>query len=81
MPVNEMILQTPGNTISQSWGGGGLCETNKPSEVVEIATLYEFFENDRFFTTPWDPYMGPTLRLFYTFHHKNDTKMAFQKNA
>jgi hypothetical protein len=32
---------------------------------VELATLYEFDENDRFFTAAsCDPYMGHTLRLF-----------------
>jgi hypothetical protein len=42
-----------GNTIFQSlvWGGGGRCGTNWPLEVVEIATLCGFDENDRFFTT------------------------------
>jgi hypothetical protein len=44
---------------------------------MEIATLYEFDENDRFFTTSCDPYMGHTLRLFYTFHHKKDIKDGF----
>jgi hypothetical protein len=31
---------------------------------VEMATLCEFDENDRFFTTFCDPYMGHTFRLF-----------------
>jgi hypothetical protein len=42
---------------------------------VEIATLYE---NDRFFTASCDPYTGLTLRLFYTFYHKMDSKDAFE---
>jgi hypothetical protein len=41
---------------------------------VEIATLHEFDENDRFVTTFCDPYMEHTLGLLYTFHHKKDIK-------
>jgi hypothetical protein len=40
------------------------CGTNWPTEVVELATLWEFYENDGFFTTSCDPYMGLTFRLF-----------------
>jgi hypothetical protein len=36
-------------------GGRGRCGTNWPTEVVEIAALYECYENDRFFTTTCDP--------------------------
>jgi hypothetical protein len=55
-----------GNTIFQSLvGGGGHCGTNWPTEVVEIATLRAFYENDGFFTTSCDPYMGHTFRLFF----------------
>jgi hypothetical protein len=32
---------------------------------VEIATHYEFDENDRFFTAACDPYMSHTLRRFF----------------
>ncbi len=46
-----------------------------------MATLCEFDENDRFFTTFCDPYMGHTFRLSYTFHPKKDTKKAFKKNG
>jgi hypothetical protein len=62
-------------------GGGGGCGTNWPTEVVEIAILFEFDENDRFFTASCDPYIGHTLRLFDTFHHKNDTKDSFYEKS
>jgi hypothetical protein len=39
-----------------------------------MATLGESDENDRFFTTACDPYMGHTFRLFYTFHPKKGYK-------
>jgi hypothetical protein len=39
-----------------------------------MATLCEFDENDRFFTTFCDPHMVHTFRLFYTFHPTKDTK-------
>jgi hypothetical protein len=32
-----------------------------------LATLCEFDENDQFFITFGDPYMGHTFRLFYTY--------------
>jgi hypothetical protein len=43
-------VKTLGTTTFQSvvCGGEGGCGTNSPTEVVEIATLYEFDENDRF---------------------------------
>jgi hypothetical protein len=65
------------DTFFQSFGGGGCCGKNWPTEVVEIATPNEFDENNIFFTTSCDPYMGHTLKLFYTFHHKKDTKNGF----
>jgi hypothetical protein len=57
MSVNERQRKTSCNTIFQNllWGVGH-CGTNWPTEVVEIATLYEFDENDRFFTISCDPY-------------------------
>jgi hypothetical protein len=45
-------------------GGGGHYGTYWPTKVVEIATLYEFYENNEFFTASCDPYMGHTFRLF-----------------
>ncbi len=66
-------------TIFHNWGGGGSCGTNWPTEVVEIATHYEFDENDGFFTTSYDPYVGQTRRPFYTFHLKRTQRMAFEK--
>jgi hypothetical protein len=63
-----------GKTIFQSpVGKGGHCGTNWPTEVVEIATLFEFNENDRFLTISCDPYKGHTFRPFYTFHPKKET--------
>jgi hypothetical protein len=44
-----------GNTIFQSLvGEGGRCGKNWPTEIVEIATHFEFDENDGFFTTSCD---------------------------
>jgi hypothetical protein len=62
-------------------GEGGRCGTIWPTEVVEITTLYELDENDRFFTASCDPYMGHTLRLFYTFYHNIDTKDGFEEKC
>jgi hypothetical protein len=55
-------------------GGGGECGTNWP---IEVATLCEFYENDRFLTTSCDPYKGNTPRLVHTFHYKKDTRDGF----
>jgi hypothetical protein len=67
-----------GNTIFQNLVGvGGRCGKNWSTEVVEMASLCKFDENDRFFTTLCDPYMGHTFRLLYTFHHKKDLKDGF----
>jgi hypothetical protein len=62
-------------------GRGGAHETNLPTEVVEMATLCEFDEKDRFFTTFCDPYMGPTSRLLHTFHHKKDIKDGLKEKC
>jgi hypothetical protein len=74
-----------GNTMFHSLvgeGGGGRCRTNWPTEIVEMATLCEFDENDRLFTTFCDPYMGHTFRLVFTyFTLKRIQRMAFKKNA
>jgi hypothetical protein len=43
------------------------------------SNIYEFDENDRYFTTSCDPYIGYTLILFYTFHHKRTQRMALKK--
>jgi hypothetical protein len=72
----------PATPFSWVGGGWGHCGTNWTTEVVEIATLYEFDENTRFFITSCDPYMDHILRLFiYTFHHKKDTKDGFQEKC
>jgi hypothetical protein len=65
------------DTFFQSFGDGECCGKNWPTEVVEIATLNEFDENNIFFTNSCDPDMAHTLKLFYTFHHKKDTKDSF----
>ncbi len=62
----------------EPWGGGGgRSGTNWPIEVMEMTTLGESDENDRFFTTFCDPYMGHTFRLFTHFTLKKDTKNGF----
>jgi hypothetical protein len=64
------------------WGEGWSCGINWPTEIVEIATLCEFDENDGFFTTSCDPYVGHTYRLFFAhFTLKRKQMMAFKKNA
>jgi hypothetical protein len=79
LSVNETAMQNVRqHHFSEPCGGrGGGCGTNWPKEVVEMATLCEFDENDRFFTTFCDPYMGHNFRHFYTFHPKKDTKSGF----
>jgi hypothetical protein len=71
---NEAAIQNIWQHHFPEPGGKGHCGTNWLIEVVEIATFFEFDEINRFFTTSCDPYTGHTLRLFYTFHHKKDTK-------
>ncbi len=62
--------------------GVGRCGTNWSTEVVEMAKLCEFDENDRFFTTFCDQYKGHTFRLYFTrFTLKRIQKMALKKNA
>jgi hypothetical protein len=79
MSVNETATQNvwQHHFLEPEGGGEGGCGTNWPPEVVEIAILFEFDENDGFFSASCDPYMGHTLGLFDTFHHKNDTKDGF----
>jgi hypothetical protein len=48
---------------------------------VEKTTFHEFDENDIFFTTPCNPYMGHTLRICNTFHLKKDAKDGSRENA
>jgi hypothetical protein len=69
MSMNKTTRITSGNTIFQSLvGRDGYYGTNWPTEVVEIARLCEFDENDRFFT----------FRLFfYTFYLKKHRKDGF----
>jgi hypothetical protein len=54
-------------------GGGALWRTG----LAKIATLEEFDENDRFFPTSCDLYVGHILRVLYTFHPKKHTKDGF----
>jgi hypothetical protein len=63
-------------------GGGGSCGTNWPTEVVEMATLCEFDENDRFFITFCELYIWVTLSDFFKhFTLKRIQRVAFKKNA
>jgi hypothetical protein len=59
--------------------GGGHCRTKWPTKVVGIATILVFDENYGILTVSCGPYMGHTLRLFYTFHLNKDTKNSFKK--
>jgi hypothetical protein len=78
MSVNKRATQNVWqHHFPEPCGGKGLLWDKLPTDVVEMATLFEFDENDRFFTTFCDPYMGHTFRLFYTFHPKKDTKSGF----
>jgi hypothetical protein len=62
MSVNKMAIQNvQQHYFLQSGRGEGHCGNNWPTEVVEIAILYEFDENDR-------------SSHFCTFHLKKDTK-------
>jgi hypothetical protein len=75
MSVNETAMQKVlQHNFPQPWWCFG---KNWPTEVMEIEKLYEFDKNLRFFTTSCDPYMGHTLRLFNTFHHKKGKKDGF----
>jgi hypothetical protein len=59
--------KTAGNTIFHCLGrGGGGCGTNWSTDVVEIATLYEFDEINRLFTTSCRSYMGHILRIYFS---------------
>jgi hypothetical protein len=82
---NAISLATPFSIFQSLKVGGGVALWDKlayRSTVVKIATLYEFDENDRFFTTSCDPNMGYTLRLFFThFTTKRRQRMTFKKNA
>jgi hypothetical protein len=81
MSVNNAARQTSGKTIFQSLvKGGGCCGTNGPTEVVEIATLCEFDESDRFSTTFCDP-VWVTLSDFFTHFTMWTYGMALKKNA
>jgi hypothetical protein len=51
------------------------------TEVVRIATLYEFDVKPRFFTTSCDPNIGHTLRRFDTFCLKKETKHGFSEKC
>jgi hypothetical protein len=81
--VNETATQNVWqHHFLEPWGWG-CCGKNWPTEVVEIATLYEFYENDRFFTTvPPVTHIWVTLSdLFTQFTIKWTQRMAWKKNA
>jgi hypothetical protein len=52
--VNETAMQNVQQYHFPEGGGG--CGPNLPMEVVEIAKLYKYDENYRFFTASCDPY-------------------------
>jgi hypothetical protein len=75
------LCKTYGNTNLHCLGGGGGCGVSWPPVIVKIAPLYEFDENDRFFSTSCDSYMGHILRIFTHFTIKRTQRMAFEKHA
>jgi hypothetical protein len=63
-------------------GEGGLWDTySMTTDLVRIATLKEFDETDRIYTTFCDPHMSSSLRHFFTFHPKKETKECFQEKC
>ncbi len=62
-------MKTSGNTIFQSWGGGGLWD-NVAHKLVEIATFHESDSNDTV-----DSSLPPVIhRLFLTYFTINGLK-------
>jgi hypothetical protein len=56
MSVNKTAAQNVRqHHFPEPCGGKGLLWDKLPTDVVEMATLFEFDENDRFFTTFCDP--------------------------
>jgi hypothetical protein len=67
MSANELSMQNIWqHCFPEPCGGRGRCGANWPTEVMEIATLCEFDENDGFFTTSCDPYGSHFQTFFYT---------------
>jgi hypothetical protein len=66
-----------GSTIFCSFGGGGHCGTDWSREMVGIAMLSEFDENDRFPTSSSDPFVSHTLKLLFT--GKKTQRMILRK--
>jgi hypothetical protein len=44
---------------------------------MEITTIQEFDENDRYFNTIWDPYLGHTLRIYLDISLEKRHKVIF----
>jgi hypothetical protein len=76
MSVNGNAMQK-GHTVFCSQAGGAVGHI-WATELVSIATLQEFDETDRYFTTFHDPKMGLTLRFFLHISSEKDTKECFQ---
>jgi hypothetical protein len=77
MYVNETATQNVDNSIFCNLGGGR-CGTHMSTDVVEIATLEELDENDRFFTTSCELYVHHiwvTLSEFCTLFTKKKYTM------
>jgi hypothetical protein len=74
---NAKCLTTP---LSGACGGWGCRGKNWPTKVVKIAILYEFDENDRFFTTSIYGTKSQTF-LYTNFTIKRSQWMAFKKTA
>jgi hypothetical protein len=82
MPVNKMAMQNNWqHHVLEPYRGVGLCGTNWPTEIVVIATLYEFDKYDRFLTTSCDSYIVTLSDYFTHFAIKRPQSMAFNKNA
>ncbi len=58
-------------------GGGGAMWDKFSKEVVEIADIFKFDENYRFFTAVTHILVMLSDIFLHTFHHKKDTKYGF----
>jgi hypothetical protein len=76
--MKEMVMQNVcQHHFPEACGGRWTLWDKLAHRGSGIAALYEFDENDRFFTTFCDPYMGHTCRLFSTHHHIKGIKDGF----
>jgi hypothetical protein len=54
--VNEMAMNVWQHHFPEPYAARGVLWDKLPTEVVEMATLSEFYENYRFFTIFCDPF-------------------------